>query len=628
MLAFDDLACRRKMRERLDRTLQGALACLVSMALVGFGCAGGEEEKTGELLREASRLVKSAREVEQISYAAAQELYEEALAKLERIVSRYPSSPAAQMLTREETKIGGYTLAALKRVVLPQIRSKAEAENSPLACALFVAQAIREPELRMPLLIEVAAAYAKIGKMDRASGLLARALEMAPEVVDIATRSDLLARIADLQAQAGHFDRALETVQGIEDRGSRARALAEVSVTYAQDGQRDMASETLSKALELAEGVEGAASRERTLAAIAVGYGEIGQYERVLDIAQTISDAAFGERAMTGIAGEYELARLSEKALKVGRTIEYFRTSALAAIAAKYAEVGKYDRAFHVAQTIENPEDRAGALVWIGRQYARAGESLKAKERTDQAFEAARTVDREEDRMSIFLWIADQYLQLGERTLARDTLSQALPLVDRMGYFKPSVQVAVAASYARTGDFDRALELARGIEEIGSKARALVGVAGVYMDAGDEGQGLLVLHQSLLVARTMKDSSAQAKELAGIAERYALAGFWDQALSVTESLGDSSLRARVLAEVACRYAEAGQKGEAERIFIQALQTARSLRDTNARVQALGEIAVKGAGGGQEGKALETLMNKSTKLRLQRTNGTLNTLKTR
>ena len=345
MLAVEALACLRKMTRRPKRMLHGVLGCLMVVAWVGSGCADRQEESASQLSRDAARLVASARDLEQTRYAGALELYEEAVAKLERIVSRYPSSPLAEGLARDEAEIGGVTLGELKQVVLPQMRRKAEAESSPLACALYVARAIKTPEIEMPLLIRIAAAYNEIGQRQRASDLLSRTLEMAGAAKEVETREDISSRIAGLYAEAGQFDRAMEIARGIEDPGLKVRAMVEISVRYAELGQGDAASETFTRALEFAGKIEEPGSRQGALLEIAAGYAEIGEYGRVLEVAQAMADPDAREEALAKIAGEYQVARVSDKALKVAGTIEYFRTSALAAIAGKCAEAGRFEQA-------------------------------------------------------------------------------------------------------------------------------------------------------------------------------------------------------------------------------------------------------------------------------------------
>ena len=597
---------RKRSRRRPTKVLCGFLGCIGLVVSVGGGCAAREEENAGRLSREASLLVASARNQEGTRYASALELYEEAVAKLERIVSRYPSSPLAERLARDEAEIGGYTLGALKQVVLPQMRRKAEAESSPLACALFVARAIRTPELEIPLLIRIAHDYAAIGHRQKVSELLSQTLEMAGAVGEIESRARISARIARLYAETGQFERAMEVSQGIQDSGLRVRALAEVSVGYAQAGQIDAASETLARARELADEIEEAGSRQRALAATAKGYAEIGEYGRVLEVTQGMADPDAREEALAQIAGEYRVARVSDKALKVAKTIEYFRTSALAAIAGKLAEAGRFEQAMKVVQAIEDPEDTAQALVWIAGQQARRGDTLKAGETTDLALEQARSIEDEQERAIMILWIADQYVQAGEKTDAREALSQVLPLVDRIGYFKPHVQAKVAVTYAGAGAYDRALDVARGIEEAGSRAHALIGVAGEHLDAGEREQAVTVLRESLLVAKTIQDTSAEANALAGIAGKYALAGLCDPALSLALSIGDPGLRSRVLAQVAGACAVSGSRGEAAKMLEQALMTARNLQGANAKARTLTEIAVTCGGAGQAEKALKAL----------------------
>ena len=70
-------------------------------------------------------------------------------------------------------------------------------------------------------------------------------------------------------------------------------------------------------------------------------------------------------------------------------------------------------------QAIEDPDDRAQALVWIANEQARHRENLKAGETRDLAFEQVKSIEDEQERGAMLLWIADQYVQAGEPAAAR-----------------------------------------------------------------------------------------------------------------------------------------------------------------------------------------------------------------
>jgi len=138
-----------------------------------FGCAS-PDEKANKLFVEATQLVKKAQEAEKTSYSDALKLYEKALEKIERIQSKYPSSELAVKIVQDRIKVGSYTIKEIKETIVPHVEIKAKVEESPLACALFVAKTIENAKSKSTALADIARKYAKAGQRvdDRAKKIL------------------------------------------------------------------------------------------------------------------------------------------------------------------------------------------------------------------------------------------------------------------------------------------------------------------------------------------------------------------------------------------------------------------------------------------------------------------------
>jgi hypothetical protein len=93
--------------------------------------------------------VQAARAAEKTSYSEAYTLYQGALAKAEALTEQYPSSALGQKLAAGEVKIGPYSLDELTETIIPQAKLRAEAEESPLACALLVAGTVESVLLKL-----------------------------------------------------------------------------------------------------------------------------------------------------------------------------------------------------------------------------------------------------------------------------------------------------------------------------------------------------------------------------------------------------------------------------------------------------------------------------------------------
>lgn len=201
------------------------IACLTILLLTGFS---SPDEKANKLFVEAFQLIKPAQELEKVSYAEALKLYEDALAKLDRIISKYPSSQLAVKLIQDEAKIESYTITELKEIV-SQVKMKADAEASPLACALFVAA-----HWDLTVVADIAGKYAEAGQYDQA-------LQIVKTIEEPIGKDVALAKIAVAYAKAEQYDQALQIAKTIEDADVEARALVEMAGKYAKAEQYDRA---------------------------------------------------------------------------------------------------------------------------------------------------------------------------------------------------------------------------------------------------------------------------------------------------------------------------------------------------------------------------------------------------
>lgn len=192
------------------------LGC-IGLALL-CGCTR-PEDKAQQLLTEATRLVRSAQEAEKTSYSTALALYQEALNKAEMIAAKYPSSQLAETLAQDEVKIGPYALTELQDIVLPQAKLRTEAETSPLACALLVAETISISIDRAIALDDIAVEYANAGQLDRV-------LQIINSASDRESRSRVLSAMISKYLEPGQYEKALRITKSVEEVSLKDWALA------------------------------------------------------------------------------------------------------------------------------------------------------------------------------------------------------------------------------------------------------------------------------------------------------------------------------------------------------------------------------------------------------------------
>ncbi len=131
---------------------------------------------------------------------------------------------------------------------------------------------------------------------------------------------------------------------------------------------------------------------------------------------------------------------------------------------------------------------------------------------------------------------------------------------------KSSTLESLAASYARSGQFDQATQVAATIANPYFKTSALQAIAEVYQEAGHTDKAIELLSQAVQDIKTVKqwkDYSATRNsaentlmEMAG--SYYATKGQFTLALYVVKSLDDVSDQSYTLARIGSAYAYSGQ----------------------------------------------------------------------
>ena len=168
----------------------------MSLSVFVTGCSSSEES-ANKLFVKATQLVQKGGDAEPKSYVEASEYYEAALAKLEKIVSSYASTPVAVRLSSGEAKVGPATFTQFKGVIVPRARLRAEAEGNPQAAAVLVAGTIREAYDKARAMSSIAEGYAKAGQLDRAASQFDQAQKVAGAIRKASRKAFALIFIAE-----------------------------------------------------------------------------------------------------------------------------------------------------------------------------------------------------------------------------------------------------------------------------------------------------------------------------------------------------------------------------------------------------------------------------------------------
>ncbi|WP_322794763.1 hypothetical protein [Thermoflexus sp.] len=141
----------------------------------------------------------------------------------------------------------------------------------------------------------------------------------------------------------------------------------------------------------------------------------------------------------------------------------------------------------------------------------------------------------------------------------------------------------VAAGWASRGLFDRALNVAEGIQEAWKQASAFGAIAEAMARAG-------MWEQARQTAEATEEPREQAWALWAIAEAMASAGMWEQARQTAEAIKEPREQAWALGAIAKAMASAGMTQQAQEAFHKARRTAEAIKEPRERAEALGAIA--------------------------------------
>ncbi len=362
----------RKQQEGLlsvqTRNFKKILLASFTILFILMSCAS-PDEKANKLYVEAVKLVESAQKVEDTSYRDALKLYKEALGKLERIISKYPSSQIAVKIASGEVK----DMKNLKENIIPKISLKAAAEEDPLACAVMVASATKRGSGNGTLL-ELAEKCLEVGRRDEALKMVHQFVHFLGDGPKGFEAFSLLCDLIRIQFTLGQkkFLTLLPELEGgldeeeIKDPYDRAIAVIKIAEVYAEAGQKNKALEVLSKAVQADRIIKYAPFRVYPLVKIATYYVELGQKEKALEILSQAVDIAtrsknyIAQLALTDIAvvlhnlgKEYEASYLLSQTLEVAKSEKgLWKFLGLAKTATSYAEIGQYDLALQIAKRI------------------------------------------------------------------------------------------------------------------------------------------------------------------------------------------------------------------------------------------------------------------------------------
>ncbi|MBB5133414.1 tetratricopeptide (TPR) repeat protein [Thermocatellispora tengchongensis] len=368
--------------------------------------------------------------------------------------------------------------------------------------------------MRLRAMGAAAGALAERGELDRAAGVMDRALEAARAVAGPRERIRCLIAVAAGMAAVCPLEQALRVAYAIERVDDRIGALGAVAAALAGAGRTARAAEVLAQISDAEP--DPAARRALTGALVAAG-----ELDRAAAVAGGDPEPSWAWDALVPAlvrAGRLEHARAAALLLV---TNPLRRDLVLLEVAEALAEDGQAERALEVAGHIDAPSTRTQALLTAAAAFG------------DPARRAA--------------------------VLRRATAAaQAIP---NYGARTTKLQ-SLAVAWAEHGALDRALAVAESIERDPGRSEARVSLARLLIRQGRPEQAAAVLGDAPVL--TAADPNPDL--LASVASTMAEAGRLDRAVAIARGIAGRSRREEALRRVATAMAGAGHHERAGEVL--------------------------------------------------------------
>ncbi len=265
--------------------------------------------------------------------------------------------------------------------------------------ALTVARSIDYPDLKAPVLVELAARALHDGRNPEASELLQEATNAAEEIEFAEQRISILVSIASLNGKCDLPAQALEIL-------GRAHRLCKESEDLAKDS---------------------------ALAQVAGGFAELHYYDQADQLIEEIENPFQFAHANVKVALECYQAgdstralTLLSDALEIGRDEEVYgaetlmmRETLLYKLAVCYAMIGHREEGLRVIGMMDSQDQQHRALGEIAKVYARSGNN-------SQVFEVTEMIKDDYARVLCEMEIVDAFIASDQFPLADHMLPQAL----------------------------------------------------------------------------------------------------------------------------------------------------------------------------------------------------------
>lgn len=336
----------------------------------------------------------------------------------------------------------------LKAPVLVELAARALQDGRNAEAAELLQEAtnaadkIEFAEQRISILVSIASLDGKCGQAAQALNILARAHQRCKESEDLA-KDSALAQIAGGFAELHRYDQADKVIEEIESPFQFAHANVKVALECYQAADSTRALTLFADALEIGRdeevyGAESLMMRETLLYKLAVCYATIGHREEGLQVIEMMDSQDQQHRALAEIAKLYVRSGNNSQVFEVIEMIkdDYARVLCEMEIVDAFIASDQFAFADHLlpqalarAATIGRANQRASALMEIAPRLARREQATKASEVLFAALTALQMIDDSYYQSLGLINLAGKYRELGQQPGPREqTVLEAMTL--------------------------------------------------------------------------------------------------------------------------------------------------------------------------------------------------------
>lgn len=377
---------------------------------------------------QAYNLYRKAEKAESSDYIKALNLYQQALALLDSILDRFPSSSLALKIAQRKYRLGVSTHSGITRKI-EGLREKAWRQEL-LEILHDCARNISQVDICCEKLGDIAKLFSMNNQKARAVTVASEAVARAEMLAESEQRSHTLSSLAVKYADIGEYERALTLSVYFPDYLDQIRLLTRLGLVYFDRKLRERAQQLFISALDLAERIVDTDTHMTGLAWIAYKLAESCEYYWAFEVAESISEPEMKLAVMHQIVEQLIGSGKYVNTTEIAKRIEnsQIRAELAVSMVMKQAADGFFSQAREAAAGITVPLLRARAFIAIAGEYKDRSLWHVACELINEAVKLVDIIPDVSARVLVLSQAASGFHRIVQQDMVREHLQRAFNL--------------------------------------------------------------------------------------------------------------------------------------------------------------------------------------------------------